>query len=270
MSDEVWEAILLKYIVPYRTMNLNPGHKPAFIGHKDGEPLLNKKFPDRLRRLSEVCPDINIDIYSHGLMLPKWAERGQDFFSFLSTLPNKCRYLMSYHPFNHDNSTNDYTKTTEYMRNALRNKPSNVEVIMVAHESKQSPMAKLNEWKQSWEPEISRGVLTVHTNASINPWTGRMEDIATCEYHGCPYADFGHMFFGVSGNVIACCMDLEEEIVFGNVLTHEPAEMVATLEAFYKEQERINRERTGLVHEVCRNCFGMGKRTDLIQVGGLA
>src|SRR5438105_2711607 len=99
MSDEVFGAILNRYIVPYK--HVNAFCPPTFIGHKDGEPLLNKRLPDRLRALAAVAPDMKIDIYSHGLMLPKWRDRGQDFFEFLATLPNRVRYMMSFHPRNH-------------------------------------------------------------------------------------------------------------------------------------------------------------------------
>lgn len=271
MTNDVFDAILHKYIVPYRTMNLNPGHRPTFIGHKDGEPLLNKKILKIWQQLSDTCPDINIDIYSHGLMLQTWQNRGQDVFDFLATLPNRCRYLMSYHPFNHDGSVNDYANTNLYMQEMLRNrKPHNVEVIMVSHLSKHVTIDQMNEWKESWQEIVNNGLLTVHANVGINPWTGLIEDEHCTTFNGCPYADFGSMFFGVSGNVIACCMDLEEEIVFGNVLKDDPAKMVDKLAAFYVEQQRIGREKTGLFHEVCRDCMGMGKRTDLIQLGAKA
>ena len=125
---------------------------------------------------------------------------------------------------------------------------------------------RLDEWRATWQKYIDRG-LSVHANVGLNPWTGRIDEPGTVEFHGCPYADFGHMFFGVTGNIIACCMDLEEEIIFGNVMKDDPAEMVRVLEAFYKEQQRIAAEKTGLKHQVCSNCFGLGPRTDLIQLG---
>ena len=62
MSDEVWGAILCRYIVPYK--NHNSFCPPTFIGHKDGEPLLNKRLPDRLRDIATVAPNMKIDIYS--------------------------------------------------------------------------------------------------------------------------------------------------------------------------------------------------------------
>lgn len=262
MSDEVFDCILRDYVVPYK--DINSFCPPTFIGHKDGEPLLNKQFPRRLRQLADVAPDMKIDIYSHGLMLPKLAAAGKDFIDFLATLPNRVRYMMSYHPVNHDYSVNNYEPVVAYLRQVLQNPPLNVEFISVSHKSKWVSEETQDAWVETW-----RGYpITVHKNCSINPWTGRMEDIATCAYNGCPYADFGHWFFGVTGNVIACCLDLEEEIILGNVLRDSPEDMFKATAAFYEEQKRIL--SSGELHPrgVCRNCFGQ-KRDDLVQLGVL-
>lgn len=256
MADDVWDTILRNYIVPYR--HINAFCPPTFIPHKDGEPLLNKKLPDRLRDLSAFVADMKIDIYSHGLMLPKWRDRGKDFIDFLGTLPNKVRYMMSYHPRNHDDSVNDYTETINYLKYILIAPPPNVEFITVSHKSRWVSEEMQVDWMETW-----RGLpITVHCNTHINPWTGRMEDIATCHYNGCPYADFGHWFFGVSGNIIACCLDLEEEIVLGNVLCDEPKDMFRRTEEFYREQRRILEEKRQVNHPVCANCYGQ-KRDDI-------
>ena len=261
MSDEIWEAMLNLYIIPYR--NVNCFSPPTFIPHKDGEPLLNKRLPDRLLDVARAAPDMKIDIYSHGLMLPKWRDRGQDFFEFLATLPNRVRYMMSFHPYNHDNPGNNYANTILYLKEVLRAPPKNVEFITVSHKSKWVSEAEQESWRRTWEGYP----ITVHCNTDINPWTGLMEDIATCHYNGCPYADFGHFFFGVTGNVIACCMDLEEEIIFGNVLHDDPAEMFAKTEAFYAEQRRILEAKELHPRGVCRNCFGQKRDDTLIQLG---
>lgn len=262
MADNVWNKILHEYIVPYRYVNAFC--PPTFIPHKDGEPLLNKRLPDRLRDIASVCPDMKVDIYSHGLMLPKWRDRGQDFIQFLSTLPNNIRYMMSYHPLNHDYSVNYYEDTIRYMQDVLKSPPPNIEFITVSHKSKWVSDDTQRAWSKCWE-----GLpITVHANCSINPWTGRMEDIATCQYNGCPYSDFGHWFIGVTGNIVACCLDLEEEIVLGNVLHHDAKQMFHKTEAFYAEQRNILEQKRKVNHPVCANCFGQ-KRDDveLVQLG---
>lgn len=262
MSDEVWDTILHKYVEPYR--NVNRFCTPTFIGHKDTEPLINVKLPRRLRDLSSVAPEMNIDIYSNGVLLPMWHKRGTDFFEFLATLPNRVRYMMSYHPRNYDNSVNDYEETMKYLSGVLMHPPRNVEFITVSHKSKWVTQEMQDQWRNYW----SGLPITVHCNASLNPWTGRIQEEGTVQFNGCPYGDFGHWFFGVTGNVIACCLDLEEEIVLGNVITDDPAAMFAKTEALYADQRRTLEEKRQVSHPVCANCFGQ-QRTDLIQLGAM-
>ncbi len=269
MKREVWDTILHKYVVPYKNHNQHNDCPPTIIPHKDGEPLLNKQLPTLLRSIADADPTFKIDIYSHGLLLPKWAERGEDFIDFLGSLPNRSRLLLSFHFVNVDGSVNDYTKTTQYLRDLYSSsrQPPNVEFIMVSHLIRPMTRETLESWKDTWRPYIDAGRVQVHANASINPWTGRISEEGTVEFNGCPYGDFGHTFFGVTGNVIACCMDLEEEITFGNVMRDDPAVMMAKLAEFYAEQQRIQREKTGLKHGVCANCFGLPRPENLVQLG---
>lgn len=262
MSDEVWGTILNRYIVPYR--HHNSFCPPTFIGHKDSEPLIDRKLPSRLRDLAAAAPDMKVDIYSNGVLLPKWQSRGEDFIDFLASLPVQVRYMMSYHPLNHDGTANDYVPTIRYLAEKLQSPPPNVEFISVSHRSKWVTEEMQDVWVRTW----AGWPITVHKNCSINPWTGRMEDQATCHYNGCPYSDFGHWFFGTTGNVIACCLDLEEEIILGNVLEDNPEEMFARTADFYAEQRRILAEQELHPRGVCRNCFGQ-KRDNLVQIGGV-
>jgi len=251
MSDEIWTRILFDYIIPYK--DKNSFCPPTFIGHKDGEPLLSKKLPDRLIDVSNMCPDMHIDIYSHGLMLPKWEKGRRDFFQFLSTLSNPVRYMMSYHPYNHDNSINNYEPVVTYLKKMFHSSglPRNVEFITVSHKSKWVSEDMQQAWKQTWLGYP----ITVHCNVHINPWTGRIKEEGTTKFNGCPYGDFGHWFFGATGNIIACCLDLEEEIIIGNVLEDNPSDMFEQTSKFYEVQRETQRLKQRPLNAVCDNCF---------------
>lgn len=263
MKDDVWERILHEYIVPYKHVN-SDRCPPTFIPHKDGEPLLNNSLQSRLNDIARSVPDMKIDIYSHGLMLPRLAKQGRDFMQFLATLPNRVRYMMSYHPYNHDNTENDYTNVVQYMQEILKNPPPNVEFITVSHKSKWVSEEMQQAWKRTWE-----GLpITVHCNAAINPWTGLIE--SDLKFNGCPYADFGHWFFGATGNVIVCCLDLEEEIVLGNVMKDSPKEMFEKTYHFYEMQRKVTAAKGRPLHAVCDDCYGFKRRdrvADLLQLG---
>lgn len=267
MTRAVWETVITKYVVPYK--NKNNFSPPTLMFHKDGEPLLNKQLPDFIRFASHHVPDINMDVYTHGLMLPKLK---YDFLDLLGSLPNKCRLLVSFHFHNHDGSVNDYDDTTVFLKRALRKKPSNVEVIFASHLIAPQTRESLNAWKDSWRAEEEAKLVTVHANVNINPWTGLMKDVATCEYHGCPYADFGHVFIGATGNVVSCCLDLEEEIVHGNVMVDPPDLVMGRLESFYAAQRRGEAIQNGW--NVCFDCHGQKRpdkvKNELIQLGGVA
>ena len=263
MSPEIWDTILRKYVVPYHRLNEHLG-PPTLIPHKDGEPLLNKNLPSFLKSASDLLPELRINIYSHGLLLK------HSFLDFLWSLPNKVTLLISFHFHNHDGTYNDYKKTTDLLQTVFSGRKvtdQNVEFVLTSHLIAPMTSARLLEWKEMWRPWIDEGKVTVHANVSINPWTGLMKDVATCQHHGCPYSEFGHMFFGATGNVIACCMDLEEEIVFGNVLKDDPEEMVAKVREFYAAQKHGKP-----LYSVCNDCYGLPReeKQGLLQLGGVA
>lgn len=240
MDRAVWDKIFERYVVPFHGWNSH-FNAPTLIPHKDGEPLLNKNLPSLLDS-ARLLPTMHVDIYTHGLLLT------QKFVDFLATLPNKVRLLITFHFYNHDGSENDYGKASALIKSVLADKPGNVEVILAAHKTSLVSMGRLQEWKDSWGH-------VANINVSLNPWTGRVKEPGTMKFDHCPYDNFGSLFFGVTGNVIACCMDLEEEIVFGNVMADDPVEVVEKVRAFYYEQKNRN-----ISHDLCNVCFGLPKK----------
>lgn len=276
MERRVFDTILSRYVLPYKLydstayFNNRNTCPPTVILHKDGESTLHKEYDDFLAAVSRADPSLKIDIYTHGLTLPKKP----GFIEFLGSLPSRMRMLLTFHFFNGDGSRNDYVATDALLRKYLDEGrwPANVELILASHVVRPMTADLLAAWKSSWQKYIDRG-LTVHANCNINPWAGRIDEPGTVQFNGCPYGDFGHMFFGVTGNIISCCLDLEEEIIHGNVMVDDPAEMVAKVDAFYAEQRRVKEAGERVTHGVCANCYGQKREAagggELVQVGTL-
>lgn len=63
----------------------------------------------------------------------------------------------------------------------------------------------------------------------------------------CDYAYGQEFFVGVTGNIIPCCNDLEEELLIGSVKTMKPAEAIDALYEFYKQVPK---------YRLCQKCIG--------------
>jgi len=246
MDLDLFKRIVLGYVYRFRDHNRHLG-PPTIIMHKDGEPLLNKRLPDMLEFLAGFDPSLFIDIYSHGLLLT------EDFVKLLGNLPNKVRLLVTYHFHNHDGTTNDYTETTRLLRKVLAwGRQNGPEIILATHRVQASTDEEIARWRAIWRPYEATGRVTVHDNSQINPWAGRIDEPNCISFDQCPYDNFGHMFFGATGNVVACCMDLEEDIVLGHV-DDDPQEVFTRLTAFYAKQARGEFD-----HDICRKCVTCG------------
>lgn len=246
MSEEIFDVILADYI-----LDLKYGKNsmlPTIILHKDGEPLLHPNFLELIKRIGNVKPDCKLDIYTNGLLIT------DDLFYQLSTLPNLIRILISFHFFNFDGSQNDYDKANWIIAQGLMQHYINIEVVMASHVTKYATDEMLDKWKEFWEIGVKTGAykrLTgIHKNETINPWGGLITEGNLAHFEACPYGDFGHWFIGVTGNVIPCCMDLEEEIIFGNVLKDKKVDIGDRLFSFY---ENLNKGK--IEHDLCHRCL---------------
>jgi radical SAM protein with 4Fe4S-binding SPASM domain len=112
---------------------------------------------------------------------------------------------------------------------------------------------ELEAWKAQWMPFKQKHPMLrdIHVNACINPWTGLVkQEVGMAHFDACPYADGQHFFIGNTGNIIACCMDLEEEIQFGNVMIDSYKAVTTKRNAFYERQ--IKGE---IQYDVCHRCL---------------
>ncbi len=242
MTIEIFDVILENYI---KTMD---GENPTVILHKDGEPLMNNNLENFIRRISEVRPDVKIDIYTNGILLT------EDFVDFLGTIPNKVWLLVSFHFLQvTDKETTIVFKNDFELINSLKKNYENIEYVFVTHEVDGGDSFKLLGWQKAWieiAKEFPNKLRDVVINPHINPWTGLIQDSHNVQFESCPYGDFGHLFIGVTGTVLPCCMDLEEELDMGNIMTTGKQLLFDRVSQFYSLINNGNTE--GLL---CKRCL---------------
>lgn len=246
MSEEIFDKVLYEYITELKYGK--DGMLPTVILHKDGEPFLHPQLSDFMAKISKVKPDCKIDIYTNGLLLTP------EFFDFVATLPNLVRLLVTFHFFNYDGSRNDYNKVNHVLVEGLMKQYINLEVVIATHSTKYTTQEMVDNWEEFWTLGVKnksfRRLTGIHKNAHINPWGGLITEGDLVHFESCPYGDFGHWFIGVTGNVIPCCIDLEEEVVFGNVMEEDKLTIGKRVQAFYEEiyDGKINRD-------LCHRCL---------------
>ncbi len=237
MSKEVFDKVL-----DYSKEDV-PG---TMILQKDGEPLLHPNIKGYML-LMDSAIQTKFDIYTNGLLLTA------EFVNFLGGLKNKTRILISYHFYNANGSRNDYSRVDGEIISSLNLCHTNVEFVITTHVTDFTNESELLQWKNTWFDVAKkyRMFTAVHVNSHVNPWAGLVKQKNTIHFDGCPYADFGHFFIGVTGNVIPCCMDLEEEIVFGNILEDPKEAIMKKAKDFYKILSSKVFDR-----DLCKRCQG--------------
>ena len=245
MSKEVFNRVL-EYICMIPDERKTKGYPPTLILHKDGEPLLHPDIRYFIRQISDARPDYRFNIYTNGLELT------EDFIEFIESLPNETRILISYHFFNGDGKRNEYSHIDHLLERCFRKDFRKIEFILTSHVNRFCSEEFLKKW-QSDLLEKTKDAKTkpvVAYNTHINPWTDLIHEENTVTFEGCPYMDFGHLFIGVTGNVLPCCMDLEEELVQGNIMTDPYNVIFSRLERFY---ERLQQKRN--LEPLCLKCM---------------
>jgi len=226
MAQNIFDKLLSDYIVPLE------GENPTIIPHKDGEPLLASNWEYMLRSISEQRPDVKIDLYTNGLFLK------DEVIDVLSSLPNKVRILVSFH-FRMKESPElvDYkTLCYDTLEGHLRHNHKNIDFVFVTHLHDGISREVLDEWAYYWnnvKKSFPNKLGGIHINEHINPWALTISDSHCISFSGCPYADGEHLFIGNTGNVLPCCMDLEEQIILGNIMTDSKEQIMNSREEFY-------------------------------------
>lgn len=239
MRWDVINAIITDYIVP-----MEP---ECIILHKDGEPLLHPEF-SKIAYLISWYTNSKLDVYTNGLFL------SQEFIKRLGSISNPVRVLISFHFENADGTQNNYEKKSLSIESMIEAANGNIEFVLATHLIREEDRSHREQWKERWTNFAARknvNITGVHIGESINPWAGLISVGHLSTFVECPYSDAAHLFVGCTGNVLPCCMDLEEEIVFGNILKDEVSQIMEARDAFYtKTREHI------IEHDLCRRCLG--------------
>lgn len=244
MSEEVLEK-LLSLIDLY---DAEEEKLTTIILHKDGEPLMCPSFKEYFARIAERT-QAKLDLYTNGiLMTPDIVQSMSD-----SARKNKIWILVSFHNFKYDGTRYDLSRIERNLKACLDLGLPNIEFIISMHKLDQTDEAWTRDFYAKWT-NISferKNLKAIHVNTCINHWAGRVQQQQEmARYPVCPYMDSAHMFIGVTGNVMPCCMDMEEEIVFGNLLEDDLSNILSVRENFYKQHN----ERE-IPHPLCSKCL---------------
>jgi len=243
MELDTFNKLLNDYIVPLE------GNRPAIIFHINGEPLFASNWEYMVREVSKKRPDAFIDIYTNGILLD------DKVMDVLVSLPSSFRVYVSFH-FRMKNSSvlvNYKDLHYDHIERSVKRNARNVEFIFVSHLHDGISEDILDEWKSYWEQKLKlfpNRVGGVHINPNINPWGELISDSHCVTFASCCYENGEHLFVGNTGNVLPCCLDLEEEMILGNIMIDSKEQIMENRNKFYSSLS--NKETLGVV---CRRCL---------------
>lgn len=233
---------------------MEPMKPETVIVHKDGEPLLHPQFDSLFSDICQLLPETKVDVYTNAYFLkPELFEKLGE-----STVRNKVWFLVTMHGHKYGGEPYDLRKPSENVLNCLdiikTKRWHNIEFIISSHKTDLVSQRHMKMFYDFWVSMKGQfpAIHNVHANTHINPWGQRIEmKEGMVHYEACPYSDSNHLFIGVTGNVLPCCMDLEEEIIFGNIMTDDLEEIERKRQAFYE----VMRENKVREFELCRKCL---------------
>jgi radical SAM protein with 4Fe4S-binding SPASM domain len=252
MSQEVFNRVI-EYIGVIPDERYQKGYPPTIILHKDGESLLHPRLKEYIKQISDSQPDYRLNLYTNGLRL------SEGFIDFLGSLPNLVWLLVSFHFYNADGSYNDYSEVYKTFDSCLQKNYKNIEFIFTSHVTRFCSEEALKTWETLLSEKNYKIKPFVALNTHINPWTDLIHEENSSVFDGCPYMDFGHLFIGSTGNVVPCCMDLEEELCMGNIMTDPYNRIFSRLERFY---DRLQNKRN--FEPLCLKCMKGSKYVESV------
>ena len=240
MEPNVFDRVL------YYVNKLKPS---TIILHKDGEPLLHPKFWEYYRQIV-LMSDAKIDLYTNGTMLTPDLVR---YMADTRVHNNKLWILLTFHRHKYDGTEYDHTKIEENLLNCIELNLPNVQFVITTHQTNFTDKEASRKWYMKWAnvKGTHKNIYAVHMNTAINPWAGKVDlTDGMIHFYDCPYRHADHFFIGVTGNVLPCCIDLEEEIVFGNICTDMMETILENRKNFYAKQMKRQIE-----NPLCQKCL---------------
>lgn len=181
----------------------------TLILSKDGEPLLHPKFDEILKIISEKYKG-KIDIYTNGVYLDSSK------IDALSKMPNEIHMFVTNHTLGR-NGLQDSNKTLTNFKNAVEKNPPNIKFYLTKHSFYGENIEDI-PWVATWNNYKNEhpNILAVHLNKNKNGWVGFI-DAKKNSY--CSFMEYEFIGIGITGNVLMCCSDLNEELTVGNIMT---------------------------------------------------
>ncbi len=241
----------MEYDVFSKVIELIKSHNfHTIILHKDGEPLMHPKFIEYFELIA-YHTKAKLDLYTNAYLLRK--DMFKRMCEAISPNKNKLWVLVTFHMHKYDGSRYEYEKAEKNVMDCLEFRWPNVQFVLASHKTDFTSEDEMKKWYVRWQNVATEydNIENVHANTHISPWGGRIEQKeGMVHYYTCPYGDSAHFFIGSTGNIIPCCIDLDEEIVFGNILTDDLKEVENKRQLFYKTIMQDNVE-----FELCRKCL---------------
>lgn len=214
----------------------------TLILSKDGEPLMHPDFGDLFFYAIGKYTG-KVDIYTNGVFLTN------DILDILGSVPNAISIFVTDHTASRK-GTQDSTKTLANFTNAVDRGYTNISLNLTKHAFNEQTKEDTN-WLRTWNvykhdhPNVS----SIHLNSHKNSWAGF---VGTAKYDSCPFMEYEFIGVGITGNVTMCCLDLNEELVAGNILTDSKEDIMSSR---YNYKQLITAKDVSTLNP-CKRCIG--------------
>ena len=224
-KEEVMPAVLF-----FDVINLYGPLVKKFTLNKDGEFLLHPEWHGLLKLLETHRKPVRIP--SNGVRLNK------SVVEKLGELKIPIKLVVTEHTVGRDV---DQEKIVEEavrpnLRNLIMNKPDNISLsIQKLHVPKLMWHDAVEDFKKVYYALHKKyGGFTYKVNEDIDPWA-EFNPYGGPKPVKCPYGHMKVIVVGVTGNMLLCCTDLNEECIIGNINNEQPVVLLERRRKLFKQ-----------------------------------